>query len=59
MTTLPGFPQLSKTTLYNVIKKLGFFVKKGNSKMMVYQGMGVVAQRHIYLRKINDAFQWI
>ena len=49
-----GFPAMSKITLYRHIKKLGFVVKKRNTKMMVYQRMDVVANRHRYLRSINE-----
>ena len=51
---IPGFPLLSITTLYRMIKEMGFAVKKRESKMMVYQRMDVVAHRHRYLRAIEE-----
>lgn len=51
---IPGFPSISRGTLFKWIKKLGFVVKKRNSKMMVYQRMDVVAHRHRYLRSIEE-----
>ena len=51
---LPDFPQVSKTTLFRRMKKLGFAFKKRNTKMQVYQRLDVVAQRHYVLRKLIE-----
>lgn len=49
---LPGFPDMSRTSLFKYIKKLGFACKRRDGKMNVYQRLDVVAQRHVFLRKI-------
>lgn len=51
---IPGFPEVSRTKIYNEIKKLGFVCKKRNKKMNVYQRLDIVANRQEYLRKIRQ-----
>ena len=51
---LPGFPQVSLSTLRRLMKKLGFCFKRRNTKMMVYQRLDVVATRHKVLQALVD-----
>ena len=51
---LQGFPRASRSTVYRLIKKLGFVFKKRNKKMCIYQRLDIVLQRHNFLRKINE-----
>ena len=51
---LPGFPDVSKSTVYNIMKKEGFVFKKRNVKMQVYQRLDIVATRHRVLRSLIE-----
>ena len=51
---LTNFPEISQSTLFRIIKELGFVCKRRNKKMQVYQRLDVVVQRHKYLRRIEE-----
>ena len=51
---LPGFPEVSRKTLYRLIIKLGFVCKQRKQKMHVYQRMDIVAQRHKVLKALPE-----
>ena len=48
-----GFPEISRTSLYRLITKLGFVCKRRNRKIHVYQRLDVVISRQNYLRNIK------
>lgn len=49
---MPGFPKIGRTKLYLLMKSLGFVCRKRNCKMLVYQRMDIVAQRHKILHDL-------
>ena len=51
---IPGFPRISRTSLYRNLITLGFACKKRNKKMNVYQRLDVVAARQKYLMKVRE-----
>ena len=51
--SIPSFPKLGRTTLYNTIKSLGFAYKKRDKKMNIYQRFDIVVSRHKFLLEME------
>lgn len=50
---VPDFPTMSRTTLWKILKSIGFRFRKLNRKPVLMESASVAASRHAYLRKIR------
>ena len=52
---IPGFPQVSRSTIRKILMSQGFVYKQRSKKMNVFQREDIVAHRHRYLHAIQKA----
>ena len=50
---IPGFPQVSRSTIRKILMSQGFVYKQRSKKMNVFQREDIVAHRHRYLHAIQ------